>query len=272
MSFKLVFDITSNVIKCAIGNEKDEIVKLNKLVPKVKSSPDGFRREHDPKAFWDDIITLARKTILDSKIDPKKIRYVSCSSIRPSCIFTDENYDALYIGSNFDLRGIETADYLEERFKEISGKSIFEATGHFPALMFAPARLAWFKENENEIASRITNYLPMDSWILIKMGAEEHANICSAAESGFYDVGLKAWNDEWLDILDLSLDFFPFPIKPGEVVGNVTEEMGDLLGINDNACLVSGLPDTQAALVGAGCVDHGQAATVIGSTAPTQFL
>ncbi|HME52247.1 MAG TPA: FGGY-family carbohydrate kinase [Candidatus Lokiarchaeia archaeon] len=272
MAYRLVFDIGSKNAKCAIGNDNDEIVALESFRPAVTISEDGFCRSYDESMFWNNILALTKQTFASSGIDPEQVKYVTCSSIRPSCVFVDKYNNPIYVGSSFDIRGINTADIIIPKFEALVGKSFSQITGHFPGLMYPPARYAWFRENEPINAARITKYLPMDSWILSKLGAEEHANIASAAESGFYDIAKKDWNYEWANVLDLPDDFFPPVIQSGEIVGDVSSEVCESMGLSRNVEIVSGIPDTQAALIGAGCVNELDAGIVVGSTMPVQMI
>ncbi len=272
MSYRLAFDPGSKSIKCAVGDGNDDIVAIESIRPAVATSDDGFCRNYDPSTYWKEILELARKTIAKSRVAADAIKYITCSSIRPSCAFVDEHDALVYIGSSFDIRGINTADTIEAEFEKASGKSFFKATGHFPLLMYPPARYAWYRENEPGSFKRIAKYMPVDSWILGKFGAEDHANVASAAESGFYDIGRRDWNPEWADVLKLPTNFLPPVVESGEVVGDVSREARQALGLPGDAVVVSGMPDTQAALLGAGCINELDAAIVVGSTTPVQVL
>ncbi len=272
MHYNLAFDIGSRVMKCAIGDDAGTVIHLDQAKPVVTCSDDGFCRACNEHAYWDDIVRLAKKTIAGAGIEPGRIKYITASSIRPSCVFTDDDYDPLYIGTSFDMRGIDVADALEAELASRGSRSFFDITGHFPLLMYPPARYAWFKENEGNTCKRASRYLPVDSWILIKLGAEEHANPASAAESGFYDIKEKSWHEQWLDILDVREDFFPPVVDSGEIVGDLSPAVGRELGLGADVAIVSGMPDTQAALVGAGCIAEANAGIVIGSTMPVQML
>ncbi len=272
MAYRLVFDIGSKNAKCALGNDDDDIVAIESIRPAISCSEDGFCRCYDPSTFWSDILDLTRRTIAKARVAASEVKYITCSSIRPSCAFVDDHGALVYVGSSFDLRGINAADTVEAAFEKASGKSFFKATGHFPLLMYPPARYAWFRENEPDSFKRIAMYMPVDSWLLGMFGAEEHANVASAAESGFYDIGGRDWGAEWADILRLPPDFFPPVVESGEVVGDVSMEARHTLGLPGDAVVVSGMPDTQAALVGAGCIDELDAAIVVGSTTPVQML
>lgn len=271
---RLVYDISSKTIKCAIANEENQIIAIKTFIPTVIQSEDGFQRSYNHNTYWNKIIELTKSTINSVKIDPRDIRYITASSIRPSCVFIDEKNDPIYIGANFDIRGFDFAEEIEELFEDAAGKSFYQATGHFPIFLFPPTRYKWFRENADTIerANEITQYLPMESWILMKFGAESHASYSSAVESGFFDLEEKFWHPAWDDILDLPDHFFPWPVQSGEIVGDVSENIQQELGLNSETELVAGLPDTQASLLGAGFIDVDLTTAVMGSTTPVQRI
>ena len=272
--YRLVYDSGSKVLKCAIADELGKIISLESWEEEVIISEDGLYREWNHKNYWENLIKLTKITIKSAKIDPKKIKYITASSMRPSCVFTDDDNNAVYIGASFECRGINYAEDIEREFKERTGESFYESTGHFPSLLFIPARFKYFKEErerDNRIG-RITQYLPMESWILVKFGGEVHANITSAGESGFFDLTTKLWHPAWEDILDLPDYFFPFPVMPGEVIGTVSEDYEQSLGLSSDTQLVAGIADTQAAMLGCQCVELGSIGAVLGTTSPIQAI
>jgi sugar (pentulose or hexulose) kinase len=270
--YRLVYDSGSKVLKCAIADEFGKIISLESKEEEVIKSEDGLYREWNHKTYWEDLINLTKITINSAKIDPKQIKYITASSMRPSCVFADDNNNAIYIGASFDCRGIDYAEDLEREFEERTGKTFYESTGHFPSLLFIPARYKYFKEENEGRFGQITQYFPMDSWILIKFGGEIHANIISAGESGFFDLNTKLWHPAWEEILDLPDYFFPWPVMPGEIIGTVSEYYEELLGLSTDTKLVSGISDTQAAMLGCQCIEIGSIGTVLGTTSPVQAI
>ncbi len=272
--YRLVYDTGSKLVKCVIADDLGHIMALESWKPEVIESPDGFQREWNYRTYWDNLIELTKNTITIAKINPKDIKYITSSSIRPSCVFTDENNDTLYIGASFELRGIDYADEVEEDFYNRAGKTIYESSGHFPSLLLPPTRYKYFQEEikTDDRIKQITQYVPQDSWILIKLGGEVHANIVSAGESGFLDLETKLWHPAWKDIFNLPEYFFPWPVLPGEIIGTVSEQYQEKLGLNSEAKLIAGLPDTQAALLGSGCIEKGSIGAVLGTTTPVQMV
>jgi len=272
--YRMVFDAGSRALKCAIADESNKIIAIEKIYPDVQVTEDGFGRSCNSSTFWEDLLKLTQKTIRTAKVSPKNIRYISACGIRPSCVFTDGNNNALFIASSFDGRGIDVADEIDMEFEERSGKSFYQSSGHFPSLLFPHAKYGWIKQNPDciEEGKQITHYFPTDSWILVQFGGEPHVNIVSAAESGFFDLNMRYWHDAWYDILDLPEDFFPPPVASGEIIGNVSEKIQTQLGISSETELVAGLPDTQAALLASGGIHDEVIGAVLGSTAPVQAI
>ncbi|MBD3194254.1 MAG: hypothetical protein GF317_04310 [Candidatus Lokiarchaeota archaeon] len=272
--YSMVYDSGSKLLKCAIADEMGTIISHHSIEPEVIASEDGFQREWNYRNYWDNLIKLTKKTIKSSEINPKNIKYITASSIRPSCVFADENNNAVYIGASFELRGIDYAEEIEDEFYEVTGKSLYHSCGHFPSLLLVPSRLKYFQEensNDDRINS-ITQYIPQESWILTKFGGEVHTNYLSAGESGFFDLEKKIWHPEWNNILDLPDYFFPWPVLPGEIIGIVDEKWQEELGLSSETKLVAGLPDTQAALLGCESIYLNSVTAVLGTTTPVQAI
>jgi sugar (pentulose or hexulose) kinase len=272
--YRMVYDSGSTLLKCAIADESGKIIALKSWRSELIQSEDGFHREWNYKNYWENLIELTKVTINSAKINPKDLKYITATSMRPSCVFADEDNNAVYIGASFELRGIDYAQKIEEEFLERTGKSFYESSGHFPSLLFIPARFKYFKEEkkEEERYHKISQYLPLDSWILVKFGGEIHTNITSAGESGFFDIETKLWHPAWEDLLDLPDYFFPWPVLPGEIIGTVSELYQKELNLNSEVQLVAGMSDTQAALLGCQCVEIGSIGAVLGTTSPVQAV
>lgn len=270
---RMIFDSGSRILKCAICSANGDIVAMDSYFPEIHRSEDGFERIYEPKTFWQEVKSLAKRTIQKAKIDPKKIRFITSGSIRPSKLFTDDAFNPIIMAASFDLRGIDAADEIEAKFLEHVGIPWTQATGHSPSLLFAPARYAAYLDSvSSNHEAKISQYLPFDSWLLIKFGAEPHANYASAAESGFFEISSKCWHDAWYSIFDLPDEFFPIPVQSGHVVGSVNEEIQRELGLNSDCDLVAGLPDSQSAVLGMGLIEPGSIVSILGSTTPVQGI
>ena len=273
MEYRIVFDAGSMNLKCAIADENNSIIALESIKPQVIHAEDGFGRSWEASNYWKKLLQLAEKTIKRAEIDSQTIRYLTTSTIRPSCVFTDEGYNPLYIGSSFDILGIHYGEEIEEQFVELSGEEMYPTTGHFPIFLMPPSRLEWFRNNPEAIDNKsIAHYIPLDSWILVKFGGEFHTNYTKAMESGFFDIRSKLWHDEWYTIFDIDDSFFPYPVQSGEIIGNISKSIAEKLNLSSDLELVAGLTDTQAALLASNSIKPGDISVVLGSTTPVQAV
>ncbi|MHA1200041.1 MAG: FGGY family carbohydrate kinase [Candidatus Heimdallarchaeaceae archaeon] len=273
MNYRMVFDAGSKALKCAIADENSKILAIESFLPEVIQSEDGFGRNWEHTKYWDNLLNLAKKTIKVSKINSEEIKYITSSIIRPSCVFTEEDFEPLYIGSSFDVQGIDYGDEIDERLEELTGKDLYQHSGHFPNFLMIPSRLEFLNNNPEKIDyKKISHYVPLDSWILVKFGGEFHTNYTSAFESGFFSVKEKMWLDEWHSIFNIEDEFFPPPVFSGEVIGNVSSEIQEQLNLNSEVELVAGIPDTQAALLASNSITPGCISVVLGSTTPVQAV
>ncbi|MCK5346476.1 MAG: hypothetical protein KAR20_23865, partial [Candidatus Heimdallarchaeota archaeon] len=234
---------------------------------------DGFGRKWESGNYWENLLNLAELTIKKAEIDSQKIRYITSTSIRPSSVFTDEDFNPLKISASFDISAIDYGDEIDERLIELTGKSLYQHTGHFPNLLMIPGRYEWLRNNPDAIQrKKIEHYLPVDSWILVKLGGEFHTNTTSAMESGFFDIEEREWLDEWHSIFDINESFFPPSIESGEIVGHPSKAVQEKLNLLSDVEIVAGIPDTQAALLAANAVTPGNIGAVLGSTTPVQAI
>lgn len=269
----MVFDVGSKAVKCAIADENNNLVSIESFIPKAISLADGFGRIRDSATFWKNILDLAANTIKKADINSKDIRYITSTAIRPSVVFTDADLNALYIGASFDILGMDYGDEIDEKFMELSEKTLYQRTGHFPNFYMIPARLEWLRNNPESIdGKKIAHYFPIDSWILVKLGGEIHTNTSSAMESGFFDVENKIWLEEWYSIFEIDEGFFPYQVLSGEIVGHVSKSIQERLKLDSDIDIVAGLPDTQAALFAANSITPGSIGIVLGTTTPVQAV
>lgn len=273
MEYRLVFDAGSKALKCAIANVNNSIIATESIIPKVIQAEDGFGRSWESTNYWKKLLKLAERTIKKANVESQKIRYITSSTIRPSCVFSDSDLNPLYIGSNFDLLGIHYGDEIDEQFVELTGESIYQSTGHFPNILMAPARFEWLRNNPDYIDNKtIAHYIPLDSWILMKLGGEFHTNYTSAMESGFFDIREKLWHEGWYSIFDIDDTFFPYPVLSGEIIGNVSNTIIEKLKLSPETELVAGITDTQAAMLASNSINPGDIGVVLGTTTPVQAV
>jgi autoinducer 2 (AI-2) kinase len=222
----------------------------------------------DAKNFWSEICNLIRRTLDATGIPPESVRAVSATAQRFSYVFLDDRFEVLYAGPNLDARGF----YVQEQIETRMGEEYYRATGQWPPLSSALARLLWFQEQAVDVFDRIRTILMLNDWILYKLCGQRHTEVTAASGSGFLDVAGRQWSEKIPKAFGIDAGLLPPIASAGEVIGEVFGRAAKETGLHPGTPVVVGGADTQCALLGAGMRDTHESGIVAGTTAPVCLL
>jgi len=240
-------------------------------------TPEGlepFGKAFDPALFWNIMADQVRRALTSAAshksgwFDAEDIAGISATSFGHACIFLDASGKELCGSPNIDARGLLTQDLIEDAL----GTRLYEITGQWPPLIFAPARLLWFREEAPEIFKKIARVLTMSDWMLFKLCGEYVSEPTSASTTAFYDLHAGTWSGEILNALDIDPGLLPSLGRPGEVAGELTAEAAGRCGLKPGIPVVIGGTDVACAMVGAGMSDIGRGGALAGTTAPVVLV
>jgi sugar (pentulose or hexulose) kinase len=224
-------------------------------------------KEFDPLHFWQLICSVTKKAIKGSGVKASDISAVAATSQRHGIVFLDKDGREVHGGPNIDARGAMTQYIIEESL----GEKYHEITGCWPPLMFSPARLSWFEEEEPEIFQSIAHILPLNDWITYRLGNIFVTDSSAGSATGFMDIKTGKWSNEVTEIVGVDIDILPEIHTTGTVVGEVTAEASKACGLAKGLPIVQGGADTHCALL-ASEAQTGEIVVVAGSTAPVMMI
>ncbi|MDH4212948.1 MAG: FGGY family carbohydrate kinase [Candidatus Thorarchaeota archaeon] len=224
-------------------------------------------KEFDPEHFWHLTCKVIKKAIKTSGVKPSDILSVATTSQRHGCVFVNKEGKEVYCGPNIDARGAMTQYIIEEAL----GEKYHEITGCWPPLMFSPARLSWFEEEEPEIFESIAHILPLNDWITYRLGNIFVTDSSAGSGTGFMDIRTSEWSDEVADAVGIDTDILPEIQETGTVVGEVTAEAHKACGLPKGLPIAQGGADTHCALLASNTLP-GEIVVVAGSTAPVMMI
>jgi autoinducer 2 (AI-2) kinase len=184
-------------------------------------------KEFDPKHFWRLICAVTKKAVKVSGVKASDISAVATTSQRHGIVFIDKDGGEVHGGPNIDARGAMTQYIIEESL----GEKYHEITGCWPPLMFSPARLSWFEEEEPEIFESIAHILPLNDWITYRLGSIFVTDPSAGSGTGFMDIRTCKWSEEVAEVVGVGIDILPEIRETGEVVGEVTAEASKVCGL-----------------------------------------
>jgi sugar (pentulose or hexulose) kinase len=190
--------------------------------------------------------------------DARELRGVGVTAQRTGVVFLDGEGRELYVGPNTDGRAAQEGIAQEKAH----GDLIYRVAGRSPAMLYFPARLAWFREHHPDIEPAVA--LSFGDWIVARITGVWATEPTQAAEMLVYDVGMGHWSPELLGALGVPEAMLPSLRACGEPAG-VCEEKNPL-GLPAGLAVFAGGSDSQCAALGMGVVDVGAAFVVAGTT------
>lgn len=226
-----------------------------------------YGKEFRPQEFQKIMAECCREVL--SSVDADSVKGVATTGMRQGCVFLDKEENPIFACPNRDVRGILYSDEVEEIFGEDRAYSI---TGHWPPWMFVPARILWFRNEQPRIAEKIAKVLMINDWLIHWLSGKAVSEQTNAAESLLFDINHRAWSKPLLDALQISQETMPELMPCGSVAGEVKKDVAEITGIPEGCPVITGMADTQAALMAGAVIEPGQAGIVAGSTAPVMMV
>ncbi|NMC58128.1 MAG: hypothetical protein GYA51_01840 [Candidatus Methanofastidiosa archaeon] len=199
--------------------------------------------EHDPeKVWWTEFFNITSSLL--AKIGNRKndIASIAITGMIPNITLLDKHGDHLHNGILFyDGRAYEIEKKLDEELN--SPKWQNEVL----------SKLIWIKNNHEEIWPRIHKILTTHSYIVYKLTGCFSIDTVTAIESGnIYDPIKRTWNSSILNKYGIAPELFPEIYAPNSIVGTLTKNAAQLLGLKPGIPVVAGTGDTISSLLGAG--------------------
>jgi autoinducer 2 (AI-2) kinase len=267
----LTIDISSTFIKVALLSAELEIERIvNQSIDVLDEDIDGFAKIFDMEQLWNTICLAIKKIISPSTNKDLNIIGISTCAQRIASVFIDRMGKEIYGGPNTDIRGIDSAYIIEDKFSE---KELFNITGHTPSLLFTLARILWFREEAEQQFEKIKKILMLDDWLVYRLSGEIVSDPSSAAESQLLDIKKRNWSNEIIGAFKLDPDLFPPIVESGTVIGHLKLDLMKKFNIHQKPIpIIKTGGDTQASLLGMGAIKEADIGISLGTTAPIQLI
>lgn len=254
----LVIDLRGNLVSSASQDWSYDVP--------ADAGPMG--KEFDPEKFWGIICQLIAEAVKKAAVAASDIVAVSAASQRQGMVFLDKEGQELYAGPNTDIRAIVEGFSIDGEF----GSEVYSITGHAPSLIFAPARLAWFKTNRPKVYERIATVLSISDWVIYRLSGERVGEASCVSGIGLVDVCDLKWSNRLAEMLELPQGVCPEIATAGTFVGTVTPAAAEQTGLAPGTSVVVGGADTQCGLLGMGVKDERQVGIVAGWSGSIQMV
>ena len=220
--------------------------------------------EQEPMDYWKQSCLASKTLIEENGIDPEDVKGVVFSTQAQGIIPVTENGELLY-------RNITWVDgRAEKQAKSIMGKvggeKLFKLFTGTPIMgKDVLAKVIWLKEERPDIWEKTYKILDVNGWMKYKCTGVMVTEI-SGASSFALDLKKKEWMSV-LKLVGLDIEKLPTLCDSTDLIGGLLPEAAEMMGLKEGTPVFGGCDDVQAAAVGSGMVQDGEAHIYLGTSA-----
>lgn len=201
--------------------------------------------------------------------DRSQVAGIGCGGQMHGLVVLDENDQVIRPAILWnDGRTSRQVDYLNE---VVGRETLSRLTANIAFAGFTAPKLLWMRDNEPENFARISKIMLPKDYINYILTGVHCCDYSDASGMLLLDVEHKCWSEEMLSICGVTLAQMPRLYESYQVVGTVTPELSQALGLPNTVKVVAGAGDNAAAAVGTGVVGSGGCNISLG-TSGTIFI
>jgi xylulokinase len=228
--------------------------------------PHGGWAEQDPRHWEEGIAIVVAKILEIAGLDSGDIGFLSLACQVDGVVPLSKQGEALgpaiiWLDRRADVQA-------EELAHKVGTERLFEITGLVPDSSHSGSKILWLRDNEPEIFASAVAFPPAAGYLLHHLTnhlAIDHAN---ASSSLLYDLRTRQWSEELLEASGLKTSQLGQILNADEVVGTLTSEAAERLGLSTQCQVLVGTGDEHAGSIGAGAISKGIITDVTGTAEP----
>ncbi len=257
----LAHDLGTSGNKATIFSEEGHLIDSVSHEYPTEYSAGGFA-EQDPAYWWESVCVTTRK--LMENHDPSRVAAISFSGQMMGCLCVDKNGVPL---RKHILYSDQRSLAQEKSFKEKGGSDeIYRITGHRASASYGATKLMWVRDNQPDIYKKTYKMLNAKDYLTFRLTGRMIAEPTDASSTNLYDLVKGDWSDELVAAAGIEREMLPEIIPSIGIVGELTREAAEAVGLKPGIPVVAGAGDGMAAGVGAGSIAPGLTYNYLGSS------
>ena len=234
-------------------------------------TPEGeseLTREFDPQEVLDTAARLTVRALAQANVAPSDVAAVGITSQRHGLVFLDDDDREILVSPNVDLRAAFEGAALQEEM----GPALYQATGQFPAMLLAPAKLRWLENNRPALRKRVARILTVAGWLAVKLTGSPACEPSLAAGVGLLDPRSVNRDGTMLSKIGVPPSLLPPMFRGRDRCREAAARCGPRWGLAPGTPVTLAGADTSCGLVGMGLTRPGDTGLVAGWSASMQTI
>ena len=263
----LSIDCGTQSLRAFVFDARGELLARSQIhfQPPYDAPVKGYA-EQDADYYWQQLVTACHA--LWQQIDPNTITAATLTTQRGTVVIVDEQGQPLYPAILWlDERQTEQLSSLP-----LYWQKLHQLSGHQATIekLRKRAQANWFMAHRPELWAKTHKFLLLSGYLSHKLTGE--FNDAIAAQVGYipFDYKKHQWQSRWdwrWQALGLTAAKLPKVVPAGKLLGQLTVEAAEKLGLPAGLALVAAGADKACEVLGAGCINSSQGALSFGTTA-----
>ena len=242
----LAYDIGTTNLKGALVSASGAVVARAQVPVRMVESRDPDRRECDANTWLSGIAVVTAQLGLRER---GRIRGVVVSANGPTLVPVDADGDPLDFAMTWmDRRAREEADIVAE-FSDTP----LDASFYLP-------KAYWIMRHKPDIYERTRYFLPCAEYVSFFLTRNAVRIVPTQSFKDFF------WNEGAIPRLGMDAEKFPPFVEIGDLLGTVSNEAQETLGIPEGLPVFAGGPDFVMSILGTACILPGRACDRAGTS------
>jgi xylulokinase len=222
--------------------------------------------EQRPEAWWNSVVQSTRQLLAGGAADPGSIRGLAISGHSLGCVPLDDSGNLLR-GSTPIWSDKRPAEQTTRFFQKVDPIRWYRLTGNgFPPPHYTAFKILWYRDHEPEMFGRIHKVIGTKDYVNYRLTGRVATDYSYASGTGVYDLTGWDYSDDLLDAADLPRDLFPEIVPATEILGELTTEAAEMLGLPKRILVACGGVDNSCMALGAKNVAEGRTYASLGSS------
>lgn len=211
--------------------------------------------EQNPEDWWNAVIQTVRKVCSDPEV-AKQVVGISLSLQGGTMVAVDKDFKAVRPAMVWnDTRcSAEKEAYLREVG---NADTMYRKTGWKLGSGLNTMQIRWMRDHEPDLFAKTSMFLSVPDYISYKMTGIPAVDLSDVGINQLGNITEGCYDPDLLAFAGITEDKLPKILRSGEVIGNLTEQAAEELGLTTNAVLSAGAHDQYAVALGAGACKAG---------------
>ncbi|UCB45927.1 MAG: FGGY-family carbohydrate kinase [Spirochaetota bacterium] len=266
--------MSKKIIACDLGTggnkaslyDADGTCLESTFVPYDTLYPKTGWHEQRPMDWWSSVVDSIR-WLLEKR--PSEVKTVEC------IVFSGHSLGVVPLARDGKLLRDHTPIWSDNRsgeqskrfFDMIDYSDWYMTTGNgFPPELYSVFKIMWYRDQEPDIFKKIYKIIGTKDFINFMLTGKILTDYSYASGSGVYD--LKKWHyaQTFLETAGIPQELLPEIVESTHIVGELTRESADILGLDRKVKVVCGGVDNSCMALGSRNIYEGRVYTSLGSS------